>query len=99
MKRLFARIWHSLKRPWVRRSALALLCLPFVLLGLVLGALAIPFTRKPIVALALDLTNDALGGMRIELDSADRLDLWGIELTGARLYDEKKREMVSVQKV
>ncbi|HEX6243347.1 MAG TPA: hypothetical protein VFZ61_20680, partial [Polyangiales bacterium] len=84
---------------WLKRSLIVLACLPIALPVLALSALAIPLTRKPILKLALDLTNPALGGYRIELDEARRLDLWGIELRGARFFDDKQREMVSVKRV
>jgi autotransporter translocation and assembly factor TamB len=110
MRRFFSRVRQLFVRPglarprtralrWLKRTAIVIACLPIALPILVLSALAIPLTRKPIVALALDLTNNALGGMRIELDAVERLDLWGIELKGARLFDDKKRELVSVRKL
>jgi hypothetical protein len=83
---------------WLKRSLIVLACLPIALPVLALTVLAVPVTRRPIVKLALELTNPALSGMRIELDEATRLDLWGIELRGARLFDEKKREMVSLKR-
>ncbi|HKO94668.1 MAG TPA: hypothetical protein VJU61_26115, partial [Polyangiaceae bacterium] len=84
---------------WLKRSLIVLACLPLALPILALSALAVPLTRRPILKLALDLTNPALGGYRIELDEAARLDLWGIELRGARFFDDKGREMVSVKRV
>jgi autotransporter translocation and assembly factor TamB len=82
---------------WLKRGLLGTAAAPFVLATLVLGALALPFTRAPIVRKALDLTNNSLGGIRIELDQVDRLDLWGIDLRGVRVFDEQRREIVSVQ--
>jgi autotransporter translocation and assembly factor TamB len=89
---------HSRARRWLKRGAITLVCLPIALPVLVLALLAIPLTRRPVLALALDLTNDALAPMRIELDAVERLDLWGIELSGARFFLDGKREMVSVAK-
>jgi autotransporter translocation and assembly factor TamB len=99
MRAWLARIRKVFARRWLKRTLIALVCLPVVFPVLVLTALAVPFTRRPVVKLALLATNDMLDGMRIEIDEIERLDLWGIELRGGRFFDEKKREMISVKKV
>ena len=89
---------HPTLRRVLVRSLLVLLCLPIVLPGLALTALAIPMTRRPIVGLALAMTNESLDGMRIEVDDVARLDLWGVDVRGVRVFDDKKRELVSVRR-
>lgn len=75
-----------------------LLGLPLTIVALVLLALAVPFTRAPLVQWGLGFANEALSPLRVELDRAARLDPWGIDLVGARLYDAKNRLLVSIDK-
>jgi autotransporter translocation and assembly factor TamB len=85
-------------RRWLKRGLFGAAIAPPLIVVLVLGALALPLTRRPIVQSALELTNESLDGMRIELEAVERLDLWGIELRGVRVFDAQRRQIVGVRR-
>jgi autotransporter translocation and assembly factor TamB len=85
------------RRFW-KRVLLGVAVAPPLIVVLALSALALPLTRRPIVKWALELTNEALDGIRIECEAVERLDLWGVELRGVRVFDAEQRQMVSVRR-
>lgn len=75
---------------------ISLVALPVGLLVLVFGLLAVPPLRSLAVEQGLGYANQSLDGMKVEVKSLDRIDPWGINLRGVKLFDEQKREMVHV---
>lgn len=70
--------------------------LPFALVTLVFAALAIPKIRNFAVQKGVGIANESLGGYTVKVKSVDRLDPWGINIRGVQMFDEQKREIVSV---
>ena len=69
---------------------------PLLLVTLVFAALTIPPIRSFAVQKGVAFANESLGGYTLSVKSVDRIDPWGINLRGAKLFDEQKREIVSV---
>lgn len=78
---------------WVVGS---IIVVPLALVGLVFAALAIPPVRNFAVQKGVGFANESMGGYTLEVKSVDRIDPWGINLRGAKMFDEQKREIVSV---
>jgi hypothetical protein len=70
--------------------------LPFALVTLVFAALLIPPLRAFAVQKGVGIANENLGGYTVKVKAVDRIDPWGINIRGVQMFDEQKRELVSV---
>lgn len=76
---------------------LSVIVLVIGLVVLVFVVLAIPPLRAIAVRQGVNYANTVMGGYTIQVKAIDRLDPWGLNARGIQLFDEQKREMVSVQ--